>query len=1652
MNLFLQGLFSVKYDFCRFFRLSLLIVLLAFSGLFRSGAAPMSGTYTVCNTTCSFNSINNALTSLKSNGVSGPVTISISSGKWLESLSIGAISGASSANTVTFKGAGRNSTIISSSSTVDTISGSYIVMRNMTLDYTGAKTGVSGTYISGTYNSFINCKLIASLGANNGDYNVRLLVSAAHNLFDSCYILGGAYGIYSNTTSGGASNNIFENSRVTQQYSYNIYMIYGTQNIFNHNYLDSSAQGSVSEYECGASYINNIFPGDNEQTALTIDYPNYTTQADTFNIINNIIGPNFISQGLVMSDAGAKSAINVNIYHNTIHSEIAVPGTGGGKICINGVCTGGSYYNFYMSDGCKGYNVKNNENSSTSGCNLWYCSNVANLGSEDGNNFYTTGGHFVNTTYSTLASYQAAVASYGFALHDENLTPVFVSSADMHYVQNVPEPTGVFCGVLSDIDGDPRCKLYPSAGADESNYGKGAFKAAIYGPTIAYVGSPTLFTNTALPGSPIIFAWYINGVFASDSISLQTNKLTAPGDSIKMVETGCTGTDSVTIYQVVDTPSKPPVTHFLSNANIVGQGETVSFRDLSTNGPSGWSWSISPDSTYDADLNAKVNTYNYISGSSNSENPQLQFLITGFYNVCLTASNARGAGNTVCKNRYIEVTPVIDMCATATSNAGSGVLYDNGGTGPTQTTSGAVCSFLLAPCSDTVYFVFDSFEMAAGNTYLRIYDGENNTGSVLNGSRSRQCTANTNTNGGPGFTGGANGSYPALACIPAIGDTFKALSGEMYFEYSSAGTYSSPGFRGHWWGHPKPFSPPKAKFSMSATNDSVCLGGSINFYADTTAGKDMTFLWDVDGDSTDGFEAGGKTTTYPYFVTGTYIVRLVASNCGGSDTFRQSITVYPPNAPVATFTADVTKPTTDDIVTFSPTEMMCIDDYRWAFSGPNGNLSQVTYVNGTTMYSEYPQVKFSDTGCWTVSLHEDNNFGIDSDLKTLMCYIHVKPPYCTPSVGFLASDIGFNNVVINTLSNPSNPITNDRTGYNDFTQTLNTTLHEGLKYTLSLSRATNFNPVDITVWVDWNGNGSFSDSGDLIFNLSNDPGNNWLDSNIIVPSNAALGGTVIRVGMNEGGLGNAVCGQNQYGDYEDYRLYIAPYNIPPVINLTGADTIYFNEGENYADPGYFAASTLYGVITNQVKLSWAGNTAYNKLIPGIYVLYYNLTDPSGNKAAGRSRVIVVLPDKLPPNLIVGCTGNPDTLFIEVNPSVQFQDPGICSSRDLVDGDVSDSVTEIGSVNTSVLGTYTLSYTSCDFSKNCVTKTRTVFVIDSIAPIITLNGPRIDTVNIFSNYVDAGANVKDNYWQNTVLTEKNNVNSNDTGTYYYTYYAQDSSGNNASPATRIVVVRDIEPPVLTLSGPDTVTVEVNTHFKDPGITGVDNLDKAVNIIEGGTFIKSFPSGTPVHLGVYSITYNATDAAGNAAKAVTRILNVVDDIPPVISLKGNDTNVCRWQPYQDAGYNVSDNYSKTGGPNKITVQTITNVDVSVPDIYYVYYVASDSVGNISTSLKRLVNVSEQGNCLSGINNYKSLGNYISIYPNPSGGEFVIGMDLPKEENVSITITNIMGEIVKQTYSVPGSGKQPVNLDAAAGGVYFVNITTDNESVTKKVTLTK
>ncbi len=142
--------------------------------------------------------------------------------------------------------------------------------------------------------------------------------------------------------------------------------------------------------------------------------------------------------------------------------------------------------------------------------------------------------------------------------------------------------------------------------------------------------------------------------------------------------------------------------------------------------------------------------------------------------------------------------------------------------------------------------------------------------------------------------------------------------------------------------------------------------------------------------------------------------------------------------------------------------------------------------------------------------------------------------------------------------------------------------------------------------------------------------------------------------------------------------------------------------------------------------------------------------------------------------------------MDVKQGQYYQEPD-ATATDNVDGVVVVVIT--GSVNTNVVGDYSITYTATDNANNTSQSIRDVRIIasqDQVPPVITINGDSQVTITQGSGYVDAGAVAVDDRDGSVEVETNNNVNSDLVGNYTVIYTAVDAAGNNSS-ATRTVDV-------------------------------------------------------------------------------------------------------------------------------------------------------------------------------------------------------------------------------------------------------------------------
>jgi uncharacterized small protein (DUF1192 family) len=273
------------------------------------------------------------------------------------------------------------------------------------------------------------------------------------------------------------------------------------------------------------------------------------------------------------------------------------------------------------------------------------------------------------------------------------------------------------------------------------------------------------------------------------------------------------------------------------------------------------------------------------------------------------------------------------------------------------------------------------------------------------------------------------------------------------------------------------------------------------------------------------------------------------------------------------------------------------------------------------------------------------------------------------------------------------------------------------------------------------------------------------------------------------------------------------------------------------------------------------------------------------------------PDVTPPFLTI-LGDNPAT--VEVNTS--YSDPG-ATANDNVDGAI--TVSSSGTVDTTTVGSYQITYVATDASGNIATAFRTVNVVDTTAPVVTVTGSATVTVEAGETYNDPGATARDaSGADNNTLPvvasgpaynpNYGTVDTDEVGTFVVTYTATDASGN-VGTATRTVNVVDTTAPVFTSSALFTAD-ENQTSIGTVTASDVFSVTFTISgselqITSGGilTFVTAPDYETK---SLYTATVTATDANNNTAtQDITVNVNDVggsDDDPATGTGTGTSTS--------------------------------------------------------------------------------------------------------------------------------------------------------------------
>lgn len=208
---------------------------------------------------------------------------------------------------------------------------------------------------------------------------------------------------------------------------------------------------------------------------------------------------------------------------------------------------------------------------------------------------------------------------------------------------------------------------------------------------------------------------------------------------------------------------------------------------------------------------------------------------------------------------------------------------------------------------------------------------------------------------------------------------------------------------------------------------------------------------------------------------------------------------------------------------------------------------------------------------------------------------------------------------------------------------------------------------------------------------------------------------------------------------------------------------------------------------------------------------------------------------------------------------------------------SQTVTPVGEVDTSKLGSYTLTY-KAGFLFKTKKETCTVKVVDTTPPRITCETLNIQLkegqATLAPEEIKAEYTATDNY--DGDITDKVQITVEG---HACRLSVSDSSGNTTAHVINLIP-SDTEYPTLSLSGTSTYFLHIGTEYKEPGYSAKDNMD---GDLTGQVQVSGRIDNSKA--GEYQLTYAVSDKAGNTTRVSRRVVVYGDadadsfkDVPP------------------------------------------------------------------------------------------------------------------------------------------------------------------------------
>ena len=335
--------------------------------------------------------------------------------------------------------------------------------------------------------------------------------------------------------------------------------------------------------------------------------------------------------------------------------------------------------------------------------------------------------------------------------------------------------------------------------------------------------------------------------------------------------------------------------------------------------------------------------------------------------------------------------------------------------------------------------------------------------------------------------------------------------------------------------------------------------------------------------------------------------------------------------------------------------------------------------------------------------------------------------------------------------------------------------------------------------------------------------------------------------------------------------------IAPVITVTSVTTEY-NEGQSLTYE--VSATDNIDESVQVVLVAPDGMTDEDgKLLPGEWVIRFSATDSAANTSVSDDYTITVA-DITPPTITFGTDS-----VRSFEAGTAYEKSAILSAiaveaTDNYDTKISDIdlVMPQGAVEDEILqaGTWSITIHAYDAAENMGTATIQIYVNDTVAPIIT-----VDDSATKINYTEGEvpvivANASDSYDGDVEVTitypdgalDEDGKLTLGTGEWTVVINAEDSAGNAAEEVSLKIFIneRDSVAPVITIKGKTEYTAGEDFALT---ATAIDEVDGVVQV-DVSVPSDALDADGKLIAGTWTITFTATDAAGNDATETVEIV--------------------------------------------------------------------------------------------------------------------------------------------------------------------------------------